>query len=468
MTPEAAPRPNIIIINCDDLGYGDLPPYENTVMNTPNVNRLAQGGVKFTSFYACNSLCTPSRFGLLTGRYPDRAGLGWLLLPKRNARFNLKNFIKNKRYAIGWELYKIFSRIGLMDYNKVPNINGIPAKEITIAKALKSAGYHTGMVGKWHLGEFTHLPEYNPVHYGFDFFFGVPHSNDMVDFALYRNTECLSPEFTDFAALTGLYTREAIQFIERSEGKPFFLYFAHTYPHQPLHASKDFEGKSKGGRYGDTIEEVDWSLGELIRILQERGQLENTLIVFTSDNGPWYNGSPGRLRGRKGQSYEGGFRIPMIAQWPTTIPAGAVCSEPAMNIDWFPTCLALAGVELPGDRVIDGKDITGLLTGTEKQSPHESFYFYHNQSLEAIRVGKWKYIPKINTMVWPLAMDKKWESAGSYHAPWLYDLEADPQECYNLKEDHPEVIEHMRNVFRRWEAEMKENPGGWKENPNKQ
>ena len=468
MTPEAAPRPNMIIINCDDLGYGDLPPYENTVMNTPNVNRLAQGGVKFTSFYACNSLCTPSRFGLLTGRYPDRAGLGWLLLPKRNARLNLRNLIKNTRYAIGWELYKILSRIGLMDHNNVPKINGIPAKEITIARALKSAGYRTGMVGKWHLGEFTHFPEYNPVHYGFDFFFGVPHSNDMVDFALYRNTECLSPEFTDLAALTGLYTREAIQFIESSEGKPFFLYFAHTYPHQPLHASKDFEGKSKGGRYGDTIEEIDWSLGELIHILQERGLLENTLIVFTSDNGPWYNGSPGKLRGRKGQSYEGGFRIPMIAQWPTTIPAGTVCSEPAMNIDWFPTCLALAGVELPGDRVIDGKDITGLLTGNDKQSPHDSFYFYHNQSLEAIRVGKWKYIPKINTMVWPLAMDKKWESAGSYHAPWLYDLEADPQECYNLKEDHPEVIEHMQNVFRRWEAEMKENPGGWKENPNKQ
>ena len=468
MTPEAAPRPNMIIINCDDLGYGDLPPYENTVMNTPNVNRLAQGGVKFTSFYACNSICTPSRFGLLTGRYPDRAGLGWLLLPKRNARLNVRNLLKNTRYAIGWELYKILSRIGLMDHNNVPKINGIPAKEITIARALKSAGYRTGMVGKWHLGEFTHFPEYNPVHYGFDFFFGVPHSNDMVDFALYRNTECLSPEFTDLAALTDLYTREAIQFIESSEGKPFFLYFAHTYPHQPLHASKDFEGKSKGGRYGDTIEEIDWSLGELIRILQERGLLDNTLIVITSDNGPWYNGSPGKLRGRKGQSYEGGFRIPMIAQWPTTIPAGTVCSEPAMNIDWFPTCLALAGVELPGDRVIDGKDITGLLTGNDKQSPHDSFYFYHNQSLEAIRVGKWKYIPKINTMVWPLPMDKKWESAGSYHAPWLYDLEADPQECYNLKEDHPEVIEHMQNVFRRWEAEMKENPGGWKENPNKQ
>jgi arylsulfatase A len=455
-------QPNIVLINCDDLGYGDLPPYGNTVMNTPHIDRLAQGGVRFTSFYACNSLCTPSRFGLLTGRYPDRAGLGWLLLPRRSARMTLRNLVENGWYAVGWELYKLLSRIGLMDYGKLPKVKGIPAKEITIAKALKSAGYRTGMVGKWHLGEFTHYPEYNPVHYGFDFFFGVPHSNDMIDFALYRNTECLSPEFTDLAALTGLYTREAIQFIDQSEGGPFFLYFAHNYPHQPLHASEKFMGKSKGGRYGDTIEEIDWSLGELVRVLQERGQLENTLIVLTSDNGPWYNGSPGGLRGRKGQSYEGGFRIPMIAHWPGNIPAGTVCPEPAMNIDWFPTCLALAGVCLPQDRVINGKDITGLLTGNEKQSPHDVFYFYHNQSLEAIRVGKWKYIPKINTMVWPLAMDKKWASAGSYHAPWLYDLEADPTESYSLKEDHPEVIERMKQTFQQWEKKMKANPGGWK------
>jgi arylsulfatase A len=263
--------------------------------------------------------------------------------------------------------------------------------------------------------------------------------------------------------LTGLYTHEAIRFIEQEEG-PFFLYFAHTYPHQPLHASKNFEGKSKGGRYGDTIEEIDWSLGELVRVLQERGQLANTLIVFTSDNGPWYLGSTGGLRGRKGQSYEGGFRIPMIAHWTDKIPAGTVCTEPAMNIDWFPTCLALAGLDLPQDRVIDGKNITGLLTGEQKQCPHDAFYFYHNLSLEAIRVGKWKFIPKINTMVWPLGMDKKWTSAGSYHAPWLYDLEADPQECYNLKEAHPDVIERVQQIFRQWEKDMKENPGGWKEN----
>ena len=173
-------------------------------------------------------------------------------------------------------------------------------------------------------------------------------------------------DFTEMEKLTGLYTREAIEFIEQAEDKPFFLYFAHTYPHQPLHASENFRGKSKGGLYGDTIEEIDWSLGELVKTLKANGQWENTLVIFTSDNGAWYNGSAGKFRGRKGQSYEGGYRIPMIAHWPEKIPQGTVCDFPAMNIDWFPTCLALAGVELPKDRIIDGKDISGLLTGAEK------------------------------------------------------------------------------------------------------
>jgi len=455
-------RPNIILINCDDLGYGDLQAYGATAIKTPQIDRLAAGGVRFTSFYSCNAVCTPSRFGLLTGRYPQRGGLGWLLLPRRNARLSLGSLAENGVYALGWELYKLLAKIGLMDYGKIPTVKGIPANEITIAKALKPAGYHTGMVGKWHLGEFTHYPEYNPVHYGFDFFYGVPHSNDMADFALYRNTECLSPEFSDLAALTGLYTREALSFIESAGGEPFFLYFAHTYPHQPLHASEAFRGKSAGGRYGDAVEEIDWSVGELVRVLTERGLLENTLIVFTSDNGPWYNGSPGGLRGRKGQSYEGGFRIPMIAHWPARIPPGRVCDEPAMNIDWFPTCLAAAGLDLPADRIIDGRDISGLLSGETDHSPHDCFYFYHNESLEAIRVGKWKYIPKINTMVWPIPLDKKWASASFTDAPWLYNLETDPGESYNLKDDNPDVIAQLQQRFVDWEQHMAQDPGGWK------
>jgi uncharacterized sulfatase len=239
------------------------------------------------------------------------------------------------------------------------------------------------------------------------------------------------------------------------------LYFAHTYPHQPLHASAAFRGKSRGGLYGDTIEEIDWSLGELVQALEAHGWLENTLIVFTSDNGAWYNGSVGPLRGRKGQSYEGGYRIPMIAHWPAQIPAGSTCDAAAVNLDWFPTCLALAGADLPGDRIIDGKDISPLLSGQETQSPHEVIHFYHNENLKAIRAGKWKYIPRIHTYVWPAPLDKFWPSAGSAQAPWLYDLETDPQESYNLKESHPEMLAQLEAIFQHWEQQMTANPAGW-------
>ena len=455
-------RPNIIIINCDDLGYGDVAAYGSTAIKTPNIDRLAEGGVRFTSFYSCNSVCTPSRFGLLTGRYPQRAGLGWILLCKRNTSTSINRNVSSLNARIGWTLYKFISKMGFFDFGKEPSVQGIPAEEITIAEALKSAGYRTGMVGKWHLGEFTHYPQFNPIRHGFDFFYGVPHSNDMRDFALYRNTECLSPDFTEMDQLTGLYTREALQFIRESQGNPFFLYFAHTYPHQPLYASEEFKGKSTGGRYGDTVEEIDWSVGEVMKLLEEQGLADNTLVVFTSDNGPWYNGSPGKLRGRKGQSYEGGYRIPMIAHWPAKIPAGKICSEPAMNIDWFPTCLSLAGLELPKDRIIDGENISGLLTREEEKTPHDRFYFYHNEDLEAVREGTWKYIPRTHTYVWPVPLDKSWFSSGQEQSPWLYNLETDPDESYNLKDDHQDVIERMEAAFRQWEKNMKENPGGWK------
>jgi arylsulfatase A len=458
-------RPNIIIINCDDLGYGDLPPYGGTAIETPNIDKLAAGGVRFTSFYSCNALCSPSRFGLLTGRYPERAGLNWILLAKRVGSRTAQTAMSKSLDLydrIGWRLYKLFSRFRFMDYAPEPTIRGLPEEELTIADALRSAGYRTGMVGKWHLGEFGIYPEFNPVRHGFDHFFGVPHSNDMKDFSLYRNEECLSRDFTEMDKLTALYTQEAMQFIRESEGKPFFLYFAHTYPHQPLYASEGFKGKSPGGRYGDTVEEIDWSVGELMKLLEERRQADNTLVVFTSDNGPWYNGSPGRLRGRKGQSYEGGFRIPMIAHWPARIGAGTVSTEPAMNIDWFPTCLSMAGLELPSDRIIDGENITGLITGVDDKSPHDCFYFYHNGVMEAIRMGKWKYIKDINTGVWPMPLDKYWKTSGSVQAPWLYNLETDEDESYNLRDDHQDVADRMDSIFKQWDKRMEENPGGWK------
>jgi len=462
------PRPNIVLINCDDLGYGDLSSYGSAAINTPNTDKLAEGGVKFDSFYACNSLCTPSRFGLLTGRYPERAGLGTLLLPKnigpRTTAVDQANWWRklDDKYFRWWFVRFMSNQLHFWDFGTSPEVRGMPDREITIGKSLQTVGYRTGLVGKWHLGEFSVYPEYNPLRHGFDYFYGVPHANNMRDFALYRNYECLSPDFTEMDQLTGLYTREAVQFIHESKGKPFFLYLAHTYPHTPMYASEKFRGKSLGGIYGDCVEEIDWSVGEVMQALEEDGVLDNTLVIFTSDNGPGYYGSPGRFRGRKAQSYEGGFRVPMIAHWPKGIPAGSVCSEPAMNIDLFPTILALAGADLPEDRIIDGKIILGLLAGTEKRDPDDCFYYYHNKELEAVRRGKWKYIREINTMVWPIPLDKYWKSESGVEEPWLYDLETDPEESYNLKREHPEIVKAMEEIFQQWKKSMHENPGGWK------
>jgi len=467
MNPEHAPRPNIVIINCDDLGYGDLSSFGSESIQTPNIDKLAEGGVKFDSFYACNSLCTPSRFGLLTGRYPERAGLGSLLLakhigPRTTAVDNANWWTKFNDQYFRWWFVSYLSKLHFWDFGTLPELRGIPEEEITIGRALQTAGYRTGLVGKWHLGEFPVYPEYNPIRHGFDYFYGVPHANNMRDFALYRNEECLSPDFTEMDQLTGLYTREAVQFIHESKDKPFFLYFAHTYPHTPQYASKNFRGKSMGGLYGDCVEEIDWSVAEVMRALEETGVADNTLVIFTSDNGPGYCGSPGGLRGRKGQSYEGGFRVPMIAHWPKGITAKSICSEPAMNIDLFPTLLSLAGVDLPEDRVIDGKNILSLLTSNGKRDPNDCLYFYHNKELEAVRMGKWKYIRDIDTMAWPIPLDKHWKSENSLEAPWLYNLELDPGESYNLRREHPDIVEAMEAIYQKWQKSMKENLGGWK------
>ncbi|MBK8418183.1 sulfatase [Candidatus Villigracilis saccharophilus] len=467
MNPEHAPRPNIVIINCDDLGYGDLSSFGSESIQTPNIDKLAEGGVKFDSFYACNSLCTPSRFGLLTGRYPERAGVGSLLLakhigPRTTAVDNANWWAKFNDQYFRWWFVSYLSKLHFWDFGTLPELRGIPEEEITIGQALQTVGYRTGLVGKWHLGEFPVYPEYNPLRHGFDYFYGVPHANNMRDFALYRNEECLSPDFTEMDQLTGLYTREAVQFIHESKDKPFFLYFAHTYPHTPQYASKNFRGKSMGGLYGDCVEEIDWSVAEVMRALEENGVADNTLVIFTSDNGPGYCGSPGGLRGRKGQSYEGGFRVPMIAHWPKGITAKSICSEPAMNIDLFPTMLSLAGVDLPEDRVIDGKNILSLLTSNGKRDPNDCLFFYHNKELEAVRMGKWKYIRDIDTMAWPIPLDKHWKSENSLEAPWLYNLELDPGESYNLRREHPDIVEAMEAIFQKWQKSMKENLGGWK------
>jgi len=454
-------RPNIVLILCDDMGQGDTGCYGNTVIRTPNIDRLARQGVRFTDFYASASLCTPSRIGLLTGRYAIRSGLIFPL--QSGGQPMLAKILQSVARGIG--------RMGAFDMTVQSFVDGIPAAEITIADALKQAGYRTGMIGKWHLGDFSRKPEYHPMRHGFDEFFGTPMTNDELPNPLYRNETMLERDIgLNQARLTGLSTREAVGFIERASGaQPFFLYLAYHAPHLPLFASEKFKDKSAAGIYGDVIEELDWGVGEVIDALRRKGLEENTLVLFTSDNGPWYEGNPGdAFRGRKGQSYEGGFRDPLIARWPGRIAAGRVCTEPASNIDFFPTLCALAGLGLPGDRIIDGKSIAGLLTGRVQKSPHKAIFFYHHEQLEGVRAGRWKYFRSINHYTWPIPLDKPSTPLGiaakdRFLGRWpnLYDLERDKGENYDLAARHPEICRRMEGMMAEWERSIKKNPGGW-------
>ena len=455
-----APRPNVIIVYCDDLGYGDLGCYGSRAIATPNVDRLAREGVRMTDYYACNAICAPSRAGLLTGRYPFRSGVIGNLYPKDEPFTR-----RAAREYVGGSL----QGLGALDLQEGEVVAGIPARELLLGEALQTAGYRTAMVGKWHLGDYSIDAAYNPRRNGFDFYLGLPHSNDMLPCPLYRNEEMLQANIgTDQAKLTGLYTQEAVRFIKEAGREPFFLYVAHTFPHQPLYASAQFAGQSKAGKFGDAVEEIDWSVGQIMTTLQETGVADNTLVFFTSDNGPWFEGSAGPFRGRKGQSYEGGFHVPMIAHWPAGLPAGRECRVPWMNIDLYPTILALAGVPLPEDRVIDGRDILGLLTGRETRSPHEALFFYHYDQLEGLRSGQWKYFRRINRYVWPIPLDaasipnKLGGSQLGNRWPLLYNLAIDPGESYNVIATHPGVADRLAALLQQWEAESAQNPGGWR------
>jgi uncharacterized sulfatase len=456
--PRPGARPNIVIVLCDDLGYGDLGAYGGRAIRTPNVDRLADGGMRFTQYYACSAICAPSRAGLLTGRYPFRTGIIGNPYPKGDA------IGKKLARKIG----SLTRPLGTIDIREDYVAEGLSAIEITLAEALQSAGYRTAMVGKWHLGDFSRQAEFNPLEHGFDRCFGVPHSNDMFPCPLYRNRRQLEADIgLNQARLTGMYIREAVRFIEESKGRPFFLYLAHTFPHQPLFASEKFAGRSKAGKFGDVVEEIDWSLGEILGCLQRMNLDSETIVIFTSDNGPWYEGSPGGLRGRKGQSYEGGFRVPFIVRWPGRARPGAVSHAPVMNLDLFPTLLTAAGVPLPADRIIDGRDIGALMAGDQTDSPHEAIYFYHYDQLEGLRAGRWKYFRQLNRYTWPVPLD----AAGVANAlgksqlgdrwPLLYDLSVDPSESYNVIDTYPEVAQKMSGRLLEWELEARENPRGF-------
>jgi arylsulfatase A len=401
-------RPNFVVIFADDLGYGDLSCYGSPTIRTPELDRMAVDGLRMTSFYAAAAVCSPSRAALLTGRYPVRCG---------------------------------------MPHNAGPGSeNHLPESEITLAQALKEAGYRTMAVGKWHLGH--HRPELLPLGRGFDAWYGLPYSNDMrppwvkteEPLALFRDTEPIEHP-VDQTTLTARYTDEAVQFIEESGDTPFFLYVAHSMPHLPIFASERFRGQSRGGLYGDVIEEMDWSTGRIREALKARGIEDNTLIIFTSDNGPWLDlpdrmlqegnepwhaGSPGPLRGAKGATYEGGFRVPMLACWPGVIPAGSQSDELATTMDFLPTLLEAAGGGAPSDRTLDGRDILPLLKGGGG-SPHEAFFYFRGERLEAVRAGAWKL-----------------RKAGEDAEVELYHLGRDPSERYNVADREPDVVRALR------------------------
>jgi len=458
ITDPNAPKPNIVLIYCDDLGYGDLGCYGSRAIRTPNIDTLARQGTRFTDYYACNAVCAPSRAGLLTGRYPFRSA------------------VIGNPFPGGEPLGRVLARkVGdtlrsLGSYDARENYSGMAlySQEITMAEGLKRAGYRTGMIGKWHLGDYSRDPERNPLRHGFDSYFGVPHSNDMVPCPLFRDEKMLEADIgTNQARITGMYTEEALKFIDKPGKEPFFLYLAHTFPHQPLYASEKFLKKSKAGLFGDAVEEIDWSVGEIMKLLKRKGLDNNTLLIFTSDNGPWYEGSAGPFRGRKGQSYEGGFRVPFIAKWPGRVPAGRVSGVPMMNLDLLPTFFGLAGVELPKDRVIDGKNIYGVLSGRDGKGPHEAIYFYHYDLLEGVRMDNWKYFDKLNRYVWPVTMDatplanKMGEKQMGNRWPLLYDLKHDPGESYNVINTYPEKAAELKSAMVAWRKKEKKDPRGF-------
>ncbi|MFB3825237.1 MAG: sulfatase [Bryobacteraceae bacterium] len=414
----AAPRPNFIYVLTDDLGYGDLGCYGSRAIRTPRLDAMAREGVRFTQFYSGSSLCTPARASFITGRYSPRVGR--LIHPLQPTN----------------------------DY-------GLPASEVTIAETLRGAGYTSACIGKWHLG---HLPQFLPTNHGFDYWYGLPYSNDLKPLPLMRNLETLTTE-VDQARLTDDYTKESVAFIERAAAakKPFFLYLAHTMPHDPLHAPERFRGKSEGGLYGDVVENIDWSMGEVLAALKRLNLDRETLVMFTSDNGPWWEGSAGPLRGRKAEQYEGGFRVPFIARWPGRIAPGQVCETPAMAINMHPTFAALAGTRVDPAAGLDGRDMSSLLLGRTRACPNEIFLFFYREHLHAARMGNWKLhlaaltrAPYMRLRAFREGGAEK-RSEAKLPEPQLYDLSLDPYESYNVAPEHPEVV---RSITERVRAEL--------------
>ena len=422
-TPPAPP--NIVIIFVDDLGYGDIAAFGAPKIKTPHIDSIAANGAKYTQFYSASPVCTPSRAALLTGRYPIRMGIHEVFFPG--------------------------------------SYTGMPETEITIAELLKTVGYNTAAVGKWHLG---HRQQYLPLNQGFDEFFGIPYSNDMSPLPMMRGNEFIASN-VDQTTLTRDLTEEAIRYIEAQAETPFFLFLAHPMPHVPLYRSEAFEGQSEGGVYGDVIEELDWSVGEILGALTENGHLDNTLVVFTSDNGPWIvmgdeGGSSGSLRNGKGTTFEGGIRVPLVAQLPGTIAPETVIEAPAMMLDWLPTIAALSGAEMPSDRAIDGQDLSPTWSDPDHSLPNRTLGFYSHGILEAVRVGDWKLKRPYDSSTMPIPGPIKWFLGGeiglSSHGTMLFNLADDPSERKNLAKSQPQKLQELEDAADAFEASLQPLP----------
>jgi arylsulfatase A len=399
--------PNVVVVLADDLGWGDLGAYGSPLIATPNLDRMARQGVRMTDFYASANICTPSRAGLMTGRYPIRTGLAWQVIQPNDK-------------------------------------NGLPASEITIAEAMKP-DYTTALVGKWHLGHVA--PYWPPTNHGFDLFFGLPYSHDMKPLALYEGHPGveLTKEDVDFPRLTERFFDRGRKFIEDNKDRPFFLMLTLTAPHLELFPHPDHKGHSRAAAYGDVVEEIDAQMGKLTDHLKRLGLDRDTIVFVTSDNGPWFEGSAGPMRDRKGgASWDGGYRAPFIAWAPGRLPAGKVSREIAMNIDILPTVMALTGRPLPANP-LDGRDLTPVLTKGAK-SPHDALVLFNNEQVAAIRTDRWKYVVRS----YYRTLDLAWADR---YGPMLFDVRADPSEAYNLASLHPDVVADLKTRFDKAKAE---------------
>jgi arylsulfatase len=400
-------RPNVVFMICDDLGFGDLGCY-GSKLPTPNLDVLAAHGMRFTHFNSGHPICSASRAAVLTGRYGTRCATTGAFGPKGDF--------------------------------------GTSVDETLLSNLFHDHGYKTKAIGKWHLGS---KPQYLPTNRGFDSFYGVPYSIDMKPLPLMRDLTNLE-EDTDRAMLTPRYTEEAVKFIDESQGDPFFLYMAFSYPHEPARGSARFRGKTKLGNVGDAIAEIDWSVGEVVRALEHKGLTDDTLICFTSDHGPWYQGNPGALRGRKASTFEGGFRVPFIARWPGHIPAGHVANAWSSNLDVLPTLVAQCGLSLP-EKPLDGIDISPILFGDDKDLSRKNILYFSpmgqgGNDIHCIRKGSMKlrvaqcekgeiYVNDRSTAA---------RSSAWLQHPELYDLAEDPEESYDVAHLYPDLVAELQ------------------------